>query len=552
MLLLTENHWPGKLSRRCGLIVVLASLLCAGFSASFAGQLPKPAPPPAKEEPLDPLRRETPRSSVEGFARCMARGDYATAARYMQSAPGVNLTEAARQAQALRSYFDGDLLLISDELSGTIEAGLPPGEERVGAITVGGTTADVILVRVDDPAYGKIWLVSSETVAKIPQLYAKAKSQGLTPAERLLPASLTNHQLLDMSLAQWLGWLFSIPISCLIAWLLAFLVSLPKQFWNKLRQSHVRTIWETEFGLPLKSILAIVIHGVFVYELRPPLLYREYYARFLAMLMVVCLAWLVSRGADRAFEHAVNRRRTQGKGGEAILILMQRVNRIVLAIVAFVAALAMFGIDVKTTLAGLGIGGLAIALGAQKSLENLIGGVSLLMDKAVHTGDFVEIGGKLGTVEDIGLRSLRLRTLDQNLLVVPNSLLAQMQFQNMKARSKLLINQNFSLRIETRSEQLRFVLDSVQHMLDEHPYIESGSSRIRVADFVGAAFEMELWAYAKTGDWTQFTAIRQEVILKIAVIIEAAGTQLAAPTRLTYISQDARINPSTGRTIGAA
>jgi len=104
----------------------------------------------------------------------------------------------------------------------------------------------------------------------------------------------------------------------------------------------------------------------------------------------------------------------------------------VLLIMAFVAALALLGVNVKTTLAGLGIGGLAIALGAQKTLENIIGGVSLLMDKVVHAGDFCEIGGKLGTVEDIGLRSIRLRTLDQNLLVVPNSLLAQMQFQNMK------------------------------------------------------------------------------------------------------------------------
>jgi MscS family membrane protein len=164
------------------------------------------------------------------------------------------------------------------------------------------------------------------------------------------------------------------------------------------------------------------------------------------------------------------------------------------------------------------------------------------MDKVIHAGDFCEIGGKLGTVEDIGLRSIRLRTLDQNLLVVPNSMLAQMQFQNMKARPKLLISQNFSLRIETRAEQLRFVLDRVQRMLDEHPWVEPGTSRIRVDDVSNAAFNMELWAYIKTGDWAQFTGIRQDVILKIAEIIEASGTQLAAPTRLMYLSGDVRIN----------
>jgi MscS family membrane protein len=102
----------------------------------------------------------------------------------------------------------------------------------------------------------------------------------------------------------------------------------------------------------------------------------------------------------------------------------------------------------------------------------------------------------------------------------------------------LLIDQNFSLRIETTVEQLRSVLDRVQNMLDKHPLIEPGSSRIRVNDFAGAAFDLELFAYVKTGDWAEFTAIRQDFILNIAEIIETAGTRLAAPTHLTYLSRD--------------
>ena len=448
------------------------------------------------------------------------------------------MLELAREFHALRAGYEGNLALLSEDPNGKLEEGLPPGEQRVGVVEIGGTRTELILVRVDDPKYGKIWLVSSETVAKIPQLYAQTISQGPTLAERIEPATLRHRRLLGMSLGRWLAWLLSIPISWLLAWLLALLMSVPRRVWRKLRQVSLKLIWETELGLPIKCIMAIVIHGVLVYMLQPPLLYREYYFRFLGALLVACFAWLVSRLLDRGFEHAVSKRRTTHSGGESILVLMQRVNRIVLLIIAFVAAMAFFGVDVKTTLAGLGIGGLAIALGAQKTLENFIGGVSLLMDKAVHTGDFCEIGGKLGTVEDIGLRSLRLRTLDQNLLVVPNSALAQMQFQNMKARPKLLIDQTFSLRIETQVEQLRFVLDRVQSMLNEHPAIEPGTSRIRVNDFAGAAFELELFAYGKTGDWAEFTAIRQDVILKIAEIVEAAGTQFAGPTRLTYVSTD--------------
>jgi MscS family membrane protein len=454
----------------------------------------------------------------------------------------IDLLETAREFQALHSRYRGSIATLSDDPNGNFEAGLPPGQERAGVIKVGGTTTEVILTRVDDPNYGKVWLVSSDTVAKIPRLYSEMQAEGPTLAERVIPGPLNHQHLLGMSMAQWLGWLLSIPIALALAWLLAFLLSVPRRIWRALRKVSIKTVWETNLGLPLKCIIAILLHGILVYLLEPPLLYRTYYFRFLAALLIGCLAWLLSRLADRAFQHAVSRRRTTGRGGESILVLVQRFNRIVLLIIALVSALALFGVNVKTTLAGLGIGGLAIALGAQKTIENIIGGVSLLMDKAVHAGDFCEIGGKLGTVEDIGLRSLKVRTLDQNLLVVPNSMLAQMSFQNMKARPKLLISQNFSLRVETRAEQLRFVLDRVQRMLDEHPWVESGTSRIRVDDVSTAAFNMELWAYVKTGDWAQFTGIRQDVILKMVEIIEASGTRLAAPTRLTYVSRDGAVD----------
>src|SRR5271165_3818173 len=527
-------------------VTIVAFLFFASVAQSPA-QLPTSAAPATKAEPaaaVDPLGRETPRSTVMGLLKYAERQDFATAARYLQLPPGqdANLAELAKKFLALHSRFKGNVDLLSDDPNGTVEAGLPPGQVRAGVFSVGGTTVDIILVRVDDPEFGKIWLVSQETVAKIPDLYAQMESEGPTLADRIVPAALSSHHVLGMSLAQWFGWLFSIPISWLLAWLLAFLLSVPRRIWYNLRKLPFRTIWDTPLGTPLKCIIAILIHGVFVYLLEPPLLYRSYYYRFLAALLAACIAWLVSRIIDRGFDHAVKRTRQRG-GGESILVMMQRLTHIVMLLIAFVAAMALFGINVKTTLAGLGIGGLAVALGAQKTLENIIGGVSLLMDKAVHVGDFCEIGGKLGTVEDIGLRSLKLRTLDQNSLVVPNGALAQMQCQNMKARPKLLIDTTFSLRIETTVEQLRFILDHVQSMFDKHPSIEPGSSRIRVMDFAGAAFDMELFAYAKTGDWAAFTGIRQDVIFKIAEIIEAAGTRLAGPTQLTYLAGDAALGP---------
>jgi MscS family membrane protein len=544
---LLRNHRRRKselLNWTYTLSVALATFIFVVSAPNSHAQLPTPSStPPAKAEPIapiDPLGRATPRGAVMGLLKCTESEDYETAARYLQPTPGedTNLEQRVKELYALHGRFKGSVSLLSDDPNGTVEPGLPPGEVRAGALAVGRTTVDIILVRVNDPESGKIWLISKETVANLPKLYAQMESEAPTIVDRIVPAALTGRRLLGMSLAQWLGWLISIPISWLLAWLLTFLFSVPTWIQCKIRKLRFRPVWKTRVGMPLQGIVAILMHSFFVYLLEPPLLYRVYYARLMAMLLMGCFVWLVSTIADQGFEHAVTLTRTQHKGGESILIVMQRLTRIVLLIIAFVAAMAIFGLNVKTTLAGLGIGGLAIALAAQKTLENLIGGVSLLMDKAIRVGDFCQIGDQLGTVEDIGLRSLKLRTLDQNLSVVPNGSLAQMQFQNMARRSKLLINQTFSLRIETQPEQLRYVLDRVQSMLDQHPAIESGSCRVRVMSFVGSAFQMELFAYGKTGDWAQFTGIRQDVILKIAEIVAASGTRFAAPTQLTYLSRD--------------
>ena len=531
----------------CAFRIVLSVFLLVGFVAHSSAQVPKSSPTqPTTVEPSapkDPLGRETPRGTVMGIMKYSERGDLATAAHYLQLPRSEDVPRLAMEFHALRHTFNGNPDLLSDNPSGTVEPGLPLGQVRAGGFVVGGKTTDLILVRVDDPEYGKIWLVSQDTVSKIPGLYAEMQRGGRTPVERMVPAALSSHYVLGMPLAKWLGWLLSIPLAWFLTWLLALLLSAPRRIWRNLRKLSLKTIWETPLGTPLKCIIAILIHGVFVYQLELPLLYRSYYARFLAALLAGSVAWLVSRAFDQGFDRAVDLTRARRQGGESILIVMQRLTRILMLAIAVVATLSLFGINVKTMLAGLGIGGLALALAAQKTLENVLGGVSLLMDGAVHVGDYCNIGGRYGTVEDIGLRSIKLRTLDQNLLVVPNGALAQMQFENMTVRPKLLIDTTFALRIETHVEQMKSVLVGVQSMLDKHPSIEAGTSRIRLNDFAGAAFELELFAYAQTGDWMEFTAIRQDVILKVAEIVEAAGTQFAGPTHLTYLAGDPAVAP---------
>src|SRR5208337_3552886 len=311
-------NWP------CALRITLSVFLFIGLAAHSPAQLPTSAAPPAKAEPaapVDPLGRETPRRAVMSLLKYAERQDFATASRFLQPVPGqdIDLVQRAKELQGLRRWFKGDVDLLSDDPNGTVEAGLPPDEVRAGVFAVGNTTTDVILVRVDDPKFGKIWLISQETVAKVPELYAEMQSEGPPEAERIVPASLRSHHLLGMSLAQWLGWLLSIPISWLLAWLLAFLLSAPRRVWCKLRKVPCTTIWGTPLGMPLRCIIAILMHSVLVYLLEPPLLYRAFYFRFMLGLLAGCFVWFLSRIADRGFDHAVKRTQSHRAGGESIL-----------------------------------------------------------------------------------------------------------------------------------------------------------------------------------------------------------------------------------------
>jgi hypothetical protein len=235
-----------------------AILLFAGSAVSSPAQLPKiPAPEPKAEPaaPLDPLGRQTPRSSLLNFMKYEASGDYTTAARFLQLPPGENMAQLTKEFRVLYPNFQGAINLLSDDPNGSVEAGLPLGQVRAGVVTVGGTTADIILVRVDDPVAGKIWLVSRGTLESVPKLYALLQTEKPTEASRIRRALLSGPVVLGMSSTQWLGWLLSIPLAWLLAWLSTFLLSAPRRAWCKLRKLPFRTVWDTPLGMPLRCLL---------------------------------------------------------------------------------------------------------------------------------------------------------------------------------------------------------------------------------------------------------------------------------------------------------
>ncbi len=274
-----------------------------------------------------------------------------------------------------------------------------------------------------------------------------------------------------------------------------------------------------------------------------PLLTRHYYGQIAAMFLIIGITWLFTRVIGWTAKRLRVRAVSSGHIGFGSLVLLgQRILKALAVLAGIMVILGNFGFNMTTALAGLGIGGIAIALAAQKTLENLFGGVSVLADEAIHVGDVCRFGTTVGTVEDIGLRSTRVRTQERIALTIPNGSLATMNLENLTRRDKFLLSATLGLRSETSRDQLLFVLAEIRKLLYSHPRIETETARIRFAGFGESSLDLDLFCYVKTLDSVEFTAIREDVLLRIMKVVDDSGTSFASPSRNVYVARDPGLN----------
>jgi MscS family membrane protein len=205
------------------------------------------------------------------------------------------------------------------------------------------------------------------------------------------------------------------------------------------------------------------------------------------------------------------------------------------------------GLPVLSVLAGLGIGGLAIALAIKPTLENLIGGVVLYVDKPVRVGDFCAFGSKMGTVESIGIRSIQLRALDRTLITVPNAQFVDFEIVNWAKCDEMLINETIGVRYETTPDQLRYALAKLREMLHGHPRINNETVRVRFSGYGNSSLNITIRVYAMTREWNDFHAIREDIFLRVYDIITGAGTGFAFPSHTIYMGKDNGLDEETGK-----
>ncbi len=496
----------------------------------------------ASRAPNDPLGRSTPRDSFVAFMRAAERDDFATASRYMQATQGQRreLEALARDLKVLVDrYFSQALTTISDSPDGALNDGLAADRERIGPLLIAGRNVDLELIRVNDPQVGAVWLIAPETLALVPGL---RQSMDKSFIERTMPAALLERKLLGISMAQWIVFAASLLVPfILLACLAGICIGIARRIVDDpLRRASIDA-WYADIRWPAIATLTLAIQLMTIPSLGFPVTFRVAYARVAFLAFVIALAWFLRRVLALAFAEA--RSFTVGKhraSTRSLMLLGERISKALVLVAALVAILLILGVESKTALAAFGIVGVALALGAQRTVENLLGGVFMLSDRAIAVGDLCSISNRLGWIEDITLRSVRIRTLDNSVVSVPAGVLAQEGIENFATREKILAQSILRLQHGTRADQLRRILDRVRRLLQSHSQIESETARIRLVNFSPEAIELELFAYVLTADVPEFLEIREGLLLEIASLIEAEGSGFAQPTQFIYMDETPR------------
>ncbi|MCD6034824.1 MAG: MscS Mechanosensitive ion channel [Rickettsiales bacterium] len=221
----------------------------------------------------------------------------------------------------------------------------------------------------------------------------------------------------------------------------------------------------------------------------------------------------------------------------ALIPLFRKMATTTIVIISLLFVLQNWGFDIASMLAALGIGGIAIALASQKSVENLFGGIMLSLDQPIRVDEFGKFGELMGMVIDIGMRSTRIRTVQNTEISIPNSQLASMVIENFSARQQILFTKKLNLVYETGGEALQEIRTHIETLLRSHEHIVGGSVRVRLIDFSDNAQVIEVWAYVNTGDWNLFLELQEMFLIKMKNIVIDAGSALACPARILYFQK---------------
>ena len=425
---------------------------------------------------------------------------------------------------------------------------------------------EIDIVRVDsNVGDGSVFRFSAETVARLPEFYLRVRQlpvraglerfEGVVERFRLRPGFAAPQAFVNFiqglsplwfrtfvgePLWKWTTLAIATALALLVFGLCYRLAAPPHG------QAAPTTGAKAVVG-PLLAVAAIVlvgfVHWVSVDVIRLTGAQREVTTAVLVTLVHLIVIWLIFLVAVRAASFVIHMR-DMGKYtlDTQLVRLVAKLVAVLLALYVVTNLAETLGVPVAPVLAGLGVGGLAVALAVRPTLENIVAGFVLFADAPVRVGEFCKFGDKIGTVEAIGLRSVRVRGIDRTVITIANAEFCQLQLINFTRRDAILLNTRLQLRYETTPDQLRLVLTQLRELLIRHPRVSPDPARVRFVEYAASSLDLEIFAYVETRDFSEFLAIQEDLNLRIKDIVEASGSGFAFPSQTLYFESSSAPN----------
>ncbi len=424
-----------------------------------------------------------------------------------------------------------DLSLISDKYEGHKNDGLPIYRDLIGHLETRTDKIPIYLQRVPDNKNGNIWKVSSTTVAHIPELW---KELGYNPIIESISNHLPDFEIFGLQNWQFIGLLLLVIMSWVLSALARALLQVLFSFSRLYKENMLKFI-----RIPLRLFLFFVFINLSIGSFGLPLSTRIWLeSGVLNYLAGIFLAL----GIIELVTAIVINKAIKNDQSLAVVRPLITIFKILIVIIIILSWFEKAGYNVATILTGLGIGSLAVALAAQKTLENVFGAFTLYLAKPIQAGDFCQFGNVSGTVEEIGLRSTRIRKLDRSVVFVPNSVFASSSVVNFSAIDNRLYKKELRVSLKTTSAQIRLLLISLRALIIAHSKILDMSARVRFEDIERDCFLIVMNAYVDTKDLAEYKAISEDINLRILDILTHEAIKLAIPEQQVLMTRTVQGN----------
>ena len=435
---------------------------------------------------------------------------------------------------------------------------IPDNPKQAGPYVLFDHPLGRITMEPTETADGIIWQFSPESLRHIRTLYGaiddlppSASAPGAVSKRSVYftvrdffgsRGDLWTERFGPMSLWQWLGLILALALAYALGRVATLLIGAPLlKLFRKNLSDH--PFYQTSLIWALRLLLMGVTLRLIDEPLGLPDMVELFVLTTSFSFIVLSVTTVILVLVNLITDH-ISRLHLLAGNNVTLVSLVAGVLRVIIVVAALLVLADLLEIPYQGVIAGLGIGGLAVALAAQSTLQNFISGITLYFDKPIAIGDYCRFGSREGTVEFIGMRSTRIRTLDRTLVTVPNSEFSNLQIENYAKRDRIFLNTTIQVRYETTPDQLRYLLTEIRRLLIAHPKVAADPLRVRFTGFGEYSLNINIFAYVLTNDRSEFLAIQEDLFLRMMEVVQAAGAQFAFPSVVHYETQDTPSDPT--------